>query len=60
MDYVAAKAFTYAGKAYARGDVWEPSGARVDKLLIAQRTVVAPEQIAPAEPKKLRGRKVAS
>lgn len=40
MSYTAIKAFTYAGRAYAYGDVWEPSGHKNDAALIRARFVI--------------------
>lgn len=39
--YTVAKPFTYAGRTYQRGEVWEPGGYRADKTLIAARFVTA-------------------
>lgn len=48
ITYIAIKAFTYAGRDYQRGDVWEPQGFRNDDAMISGRFVVAREE--PTEP----------
>ena len=50
------KDFVYQGKPYAVGDVWEPTGHRNDKAIIAARLVVPTDAQEPAKP--ARGRKV--
>jgi hypothetical protein len=40
MSYTAIKAFTYAGRAYAYGDDWAPSGHKNDTALIRARFVI--------------------
>ncbi len=43
MAYTAIKAFTYRGRAYAHGDMWEPTGHKNDASLIRGRFVIDQE-----------------
>lgn len=47
--YRVIKPFTYAGRDYARGDVWEPAGHRNDDAIIRARLVQASEAVEPPE-----------
>lgn len=40
INYSVAKPFIYAGKAFQRGDVWEPQGFRNDQAMIRARMVI--------------------
>jgi hypothetical protein len=39
-EYTVIKAFRYAGRDYAHGDTWTPSGHKNDRAIIASRKVL--------------------
>lgn len=56
MEYTVIKPFTYAGRAFERGQAWEPAGYRVDRQLVTARYVAVVEAAPAPEPKRAPGR----